>query len=420
MESCTSLAFVLQPAGELLFRYLMLSMICNLDSSAAVSPPSNTISRDDINTWTFFTKKCQFDHSTFSVKRNHFIQWKVVMSRAIDFIMQQVNQEYAAHGIATEQTLMEVVSGFRRFHPLHGIQLIIKLKLKFKRFRAGTFTAPSTRTFVLDMPLTDVVLRELEQPAVERLHLILPLSGRFKTFKRFLSQFELICGQQNLNCELLLILYDSEEKAETEAAVKASPYSDKIRIVFEAGSFSRAKALHKGVSEVQDGTLMLFIDVDLYFNEDALLRVRQHTNKGRSIYFPIVFSQYDSQMVCGEDNCPVEDQSHLSGAFRFFGFGITSMYKEDYVKSGGFDMSITGWGKEDVDLFVKMIRANYEVFRSADPGFVHIYHPVICDKSLSAEQTTMCLNSKSASFASKKTLVDIFARTHWTVMTRSM
>lgn len=41
------------------------------------------------------------------------------------------------------------------------------------------------------------------------------------------------------------------------------------------------------------------------------------------------------------------------GYWRNFGFGIVSMYKSDLELVGGFDISIQGWGKEDVDLYIK-------------------------------------------------------------------
>ena len=37
-----------------------------------------------------------------------------------------------------------------------------------------------------------------------------------------------------------------------------------------------------------------------------------------------------------------------------FGYGMASMYNSDLRSLGGFDKSIKGWGKEDVDLFDKV------------------------------------------------------------------
>lgn len=77
------------------------------------------------------------------------------------------------------------------------------------------------------------------------------------------------------------------------------------------------------------------------------------------MYFPIVFSQYDPSF---EDDNPESmglNQIHSStfdiddsrGYWRFYGFGITSLYHSDLKRVGGMNLTIHGWGKEDVDLF---------------------------------------------------------------------
>ncbi len=63
---------------------------------------------------------------------------------------------------------------------------------------------------------------------------------------------------------------------------------------------------------------------------------------------------------------------------------MVALHKSDYI---GMNLGIRGWGKEDVDLFDRFLgRQDLSVFRSCDPDFVHVYHPVICDKSLNKDQ----------------------------------
>ena len=105
--------------------------------------------------------------------------------------------------------------------------------------------------------------------------------------------------------------------------------------------------------------LLFFIDVDMVFNKQTLYRIRKHTIRHRQMYFPIVFSQYDPSF---EDDNPESmglNQIHSStfdiddsrGYWRFYGFGITSLYRSDLKRVGGMNLTIHGWGKEDVDLF---------------------------------------------------------------------
>ena len=132
--------------------------------------------------------------------------------------------------------------------------------------------------------------------------------------------------------------------------------------------------------------------------------------------------------------------SKNSGYWRQFGFGIAALYSSDFRQAGelilltccrqvdknthklakiqlvitfsafwpiqpiyfpgGFDTSIQGWGKEDVDLYGKFIESNLTIFRAADPGIVHVYHEIICDPNLPPNQLVMCLGTKSSSYAS--------------------
>lgn len=83
------------------------------------------------------------------------------------------------------------------------------------------------------------------------------------------------------------------------------------------------------------------------------------------------------------------------------------MYNSDLRRVGGFDVSIVGWGKEDVDLYEKFIRSNLTVFRAVDVGLVHVFHKIECDPALAEEQMIMCLGSKATSIASQRQLARI-------------
>jgi chondroitin sulfate synthase len=96
-----------------------------------------------------------------------------------------------------------------------------------------------------------------------------------------------------------------------------------------------------------------------------------------------------------------------SGYWRQFGFGIVCVYNSDLRRVGGFDTSIIGWGKEDVDLYEKFIKSNITIFRTVDPGLVHVFHRIECDSSLSDEQMIMCLGSKSTSISSQRVLANL-------------
>ena len=60
----------------------------------------------------------------------------------------------------------------------------------------------------------------------------------------------------------------------------------------------------------------------------------------------------DARMVL--DSCVTffpfsAERSH--GFWRVYGFGMTCQYRSDYLRVGGFDLNIEGWGSEDLVLY---------------------------------------------------------------------
>lgn len=74
---------------------------------------------------------------------------------------------------------------------------------------------------------------------------------------------------------------------------------------------------------------------------------------------------------------------------------------------GGFDTSIRGWGKEDVDLYDKFVADNITVFRAADPNLVHVFHIVDCDPDLEPTQLKMCKGTRADTLGGVSQLAEV-------------
>ena len=248
------------------------------------------------------------------------------------------------------------------------------------------------------------------------IHFILPLAGRFQTFLQFMNNLEEACLQYGEKVALAVMLFHSDTDDRTEDTIdfmrtKQTQYPDHdLRVVPMKGLFSRAIALQQGASLFFDDSLLFFVDVDIYISRESLDRIRKNTIRNQQVYYPIVFSQYDPKIICDEtgllEKARCQDRtspfsfSQDYGYWRQFGFGIVSIYRSDLMKVGGLDTSIQGWGKEDVDLFNRVLASNLTIFRAADPGMVHIYHSINCDPSLEHAQYQMCLGSKVSTYGS--------------------
>lgn len=276
-----------------------------------------------------------------------------------------------------------------------------------------------------------------------RINFVMPLMGRQEIFGRFMKNYEDIVLRTDEAVTLIVVLYlDSKSpldysNAESLINYYKGLYGKEIKVV-QMGSttFSRGAALTEGLKQCEDDDLVFFIDVDMMFNFESLRRIRINTIKYNQVYFPVVFSEYNPDVVNGEDynkftgetlvlntdlgkyvdssESGAKSERELTnlkyskqvnddyGYFRQYGFGILSIFKRDFERVGGFDMNIKGWGLEDVQLFETLIKSNLTVHRAPDDSLVHIFHSVDCDKNLEKSQFLMCLGTKASTYGSDK------------------
>lgn len=267
-------------------------------------------------------------------------------------------------------------------------------------------------------PSSDAVYLIKRHVDEKTINFVMPLSGRMETFIRFMANYEKICLGTNQNVNLIVVLFDDDDAQKQR--IEIGNLFDKLKLKYvnarhslnlihvNEANFSRSIGCELGYEKLNDSSLLFFIDVDMLFTYDFLYRVRLNTIEGKQVYYPIVYSEYDpnyGEKQQRDDHFRIDSNG---GYWRQFGFGLLSAYKSDLRRAGGFDTTIVGWGKEDVDLYEKFIRLGLVVFRSVDPGLVHVFHPIRCDKSLSKEQMQMCLGSKATSIASQEQLARLF------------
>lgn len=70
--------------------------------------------------------------------------------------------------------------------------------------------------------------------------------------------------------------------------------------------------------------------------------------------------------------------------------------RSDYLKVGGFNTNITGWGDEDVLLFRKFAQSNLTTYRSPDPDIYHLWHQKKCNPALPDDKYLECIKTKVA------------------------
>lgn len=373
-----------------------------------------------------------------------------------------INQYSRQRGRVIEY--QDLLYGYFRLNPLHGANYILDMLLKYKKYRGRKMTVPVRRHAYLQQQFSGIEIREVfnneevkenaeeelkesalkilddnpfkdvietsiskikeqfpilnlenNEPNINRkiINFILPLSGRYETFLRFIKNYEEVCLKTGEKTALVILLFRSQDNSSNRTMEYVSNLEMKypeesIKVIPVNDDFARAMALEIGTAYCKDDeyNILFFIDVDMIFTRQTLERIRLNTVRDKQVYFPIVYSEFDPSVVYNNKNITESPTHYLinadTGYWRQFGFGIASLYKKDFKKVGGFDTSIRGWGKEDVDLYDKFIQfaSNLTIFRSVDPNLVHVFHIVDCDPNLEPTQLKMCKGTRKDTYGS--------------------
>ncbi|KAL9954159.1 hypothetical protein ACROYT_G041660 [Oculina patagonica] len=330
-----------------------------------------------------------------------------------------VNEEARKNQNIKKLKVQKLKHGYRRIHPLYGVQQIVEVLVNGKIQRNNPYGetkiyyTSQRRRLYTQQPFGNLVYKtEPVDSMPPYVHFIVPLAERLETFRRFMKNFELVC-LKTLQRVKLVVAYSSHVSSSHEHKVIMKEYQDKypeaVLIWLDvAGNFSRGIALSLAADKFDQTALLFLCDVDLIFNSEFIDRCRMNTALGKRVYFPIMFSQFDPDLTYKNK---IKPDTHFTinkdaGIWRWYSYGPACIYHQDLDAVGGFDTSIKGWGWEDVDLFERFVNhTEIEVFRAADPGLIHVYHHVNCDPNLPARQLFMCQGSKFSGRASQKSLI---------------
>ncbi|KAL1139748.1 hypothetical protein AAG570_006725 [Ranatra chinensis] len=417
----------------------------------------------EIQSWEFI-QRALYSASDFNPKRRLEAPLREGLEDVIREVMDLINMYSKQRGRVID--FKEILYGYYQYNALYGANYILDMLLVYKKYRGRKMTVPVRRHAYLQQQFTVISTsdEQVEYPTENNLNgfkepfenglikigqsqlsalsqgttsgfeesqkidkkvinFILPLAGRFESFRRFATVFEDECLRRNEKVTLTVVMFlNDEDKSDHGSMELVRDLQERYRytrisVVPVFDNFARAKALQVGASHVEDpDDLLFFIDVDVIFRSNVLYRIRSQTVRGKQVYFPIVFSEFDPQIVYNKSTSPNHFLiNNNAGFWRQYGFGIASVYKSDLIKVGGFNTSIKGWGKEDVDLFDKFIASahNLTIFRSVDRDLVHVFHVVECDSQLEESQLRMCKGTRADTYGGVQQLAEYIGRTRF-------
>jgi len=342
------------------------------------------------------------------------------LTRVVGHVLDVINAEASDKGRIIE--FRDLFYAYVHTDPKYGLTYILDLLLLYKRYKGNKMTVKVRRHVYVRQPFLPLVAMLEEQqesnpPSVpvlsgdgglgvaqdtrQSVTIIVPVAGEKKipVVRRFLENYEKEVLSQLQPARLVMVVFMEEEgDTQMEAAVREGTealesnypgYDFTVTVLSMA--FNRGLGMMAGIKLCVDLELLLLIDIDIQFSGEALDLVRSFSKPGEQVYFPIVYSMFKGER---------------EGYWRDFGFGIMSAYKQDLERVQGFNTSIVGWGKEDVDLYERFLSTNISIFRSPTPHLVHRYHPVTCSPTLPTTQAAMCKSSKASNYLPLGELVD--------------
>ncbi|EDV20122.1 uncharacterized protein TRIADDRAFT_32537 [Trichoplax adhaerens] len=130
--------------------------------------------------------------------------------------------------------------------------------------------------------------------------------------------------------------------------------------------FSRSAGINAGVQAINNRrSIIVAYDLHLNLPLDLIDNVRKRCFPGKTVYMPILL-----RLHC---NASPNDPN---GEWEEYGFGIMALYREDFLRIGGYNASQFRyrWGGEDSAFLNQLLYHHYDIERVCHPKLYHHFH----------------------------------------------
>lgn len=296
---------------------------------------------------------------------------RVDPSRGIDYFLQVMDQRSSLNG----QLKTEFYHMLREVEPARITSLQTPncgmIKVNFV-----VATPPVSRGFQRFMLSFENSFLARNPPELVSLLTVLYSDGKFKKYDKDL--FSVVT---------LLDLYR-----------KKYPEAD-LRLITTRRSFSRKETIEIASKEYPTYELLFLADIHIDFSMQFIERCRMNAIENQQVYFPIIFSPYDpAEFHKSRILYPYATKFKISekvGAWMPESFHLVCVYNYDLVKVINVDQKKeeekeekdeNGWNL--LNRFMKV--SELKVFRSVEPGLVHLWQDGCKEEELGAREKTLC------------------------------
>ena len=394
------------PLAEAAARSCHLLAFNNCDATASFSRDAlphtfRASNKDEVNPW-ILMDSIGFYQSTATIP---FLKVTGELEAEVNYIIKKAIATIS-HREARDLALWELIGCYLRYSGTRGREYLLDMVLTGSGGRRERRRVSVIRPHTPDLIMVD------DTGAGEmgtQVNILVPLSKVGDRYAKFLEVYEQAVLKTGESARLILIVFGDEVAAVKKALMPYQTHypQTEFLVVSSDEDFTRSKALDLGMAQLQDSELAFFCDIDMTFNVSLLERCRLNTIQGKRVYAPQCFKFYNMDYVYHFKTKPSEFSiNRVHGHWADYAFGMLCIYKSDYELSGGFDLTITGWGSEDVVLIDRILGAGLDVLRVPEPDLSHRYHGKTCSTGLTPTQFAMCISSRSEGLADRAELAE--------------
>lgn len=327
---------------------------------------------------------------------------------SVQRVFESVVRSQVAHGLMLNESTVTLGGSLKRTDPQRGTDYFLEVVEKEKEGFVNTKFLHGLREL---LPFEIISLSAADYEST-KVNFVVATPSVSRGFQRFIMSFEnsFLARDPMELVGMLVIMYSDEvfktyDKDLFAVSTLVTLYRNKypkadMRMISTRKKYSRTEMLQVASREYPSYELLFLADIHIDFSTQFLERCRMNTIENKQVYFPAVFNPYDpAEFYKDKILYPYATKFHLSeerGSWMQDSFHLACIYNYDLMKVldrelEGVDEKEGGADKEWslIDHFIQ--QQQLIIFKSVEPGLVHLWQDSCKDVEVGSHEQKMCL-----------------------------